>query len=801
MVRSLGTVTRINRSVGVPFHGLVSHLSPEQIGPNHCTACANVLLLHGRIRSRPAFVQAGEPLYPGRIESMDSFVLRDSTDDVYHAQIITKISRHDDIGTPNLYGTYVVVIENPAGSFSQYTPFDAFANPTKINGKSATFFAAAIGQYATIERPTASGDDVLKHEKRVYILDGSDSVWVTCGHQGSLAPAFWRAGLPAPTNATKEGTTTAAGKNLPAGTYEFYVSICNKYMVPLIALGSNSPGLEGNAFQLISNVVLGSDSVPLLKVHIPKAKEEVWNYIRIYGREVNTQANAILLYEIDKTAASVTEVDQGSGTYSYEITAATHMAYKSTTGDGVYDYPPTRNLRPEKFDFMAVYRSRAFYASRTSEFVYYSDIVSPIFGGHYEAISGEYLEPLDGPCGLLAPFPDQLVIGTSKALYIHTGALASHNNATAHTGADIQAGSDQMDRIAVDRGPIDGGTGSYVIADGALYYISAEGLEVYDGNNSVNLCEPIRTELEAAIGTDAAALKTAQLAHDSSRNIIYFLIRPNVTYDEVNDSIQGDPSPSGYPDAAFLEATYNASTIFCYHYRNRDSLTAIGAWTKYDTLGDGDLITEGATDPRTLIGVTSDYSRRRRYSAIAMHRSSESSRARLIVAARGMTVYDNGTVEPVPPVNPGKSYGHFHTDATLWWISYLTPRILIEDEDSSLDEITPFDLGNDDPLEYKIIWSYTSGLWDAGLIEREKKFHFLTVNTLANALGLSEFTVGISVDGSTPRSRTYKLSRNKIKFPIGAFGDRLQIVFLSTGASAPMEVLGIGVDVTPVGHY
>jgi hypothetical protein len=773
-MRTAANVVRFKKPAGPPFGGFSKHQDPSQIGPLKCQDCENVILEHGRLRKRPGIVRLG---------GTTTVTTGKRVEGVYGSQ------------TQPVSGSPAEFIVKKCSAVTGYTVGTLFFWDS-TNGWQATASSPAPtlnGNVPTFHEVGIKGEDAYAH---VFMLDGSTHAWKlpldTSRKAHKVGIPCW---TPDPdnggyTNITKGVDllptqsdyddknfllsvyeTAAAGNTFVyPKTYEFIWTFCDRTQVPPNNELAEHPGLEGNSFGAVYGVKPGTITVTFdntvggykrdfkLYFHsnscghtgeLTDFKGFFYTHIRVYARCVtDSETNYMHIGtwgHPDYTLSDDDGVWQAEATSEFEWYIDTADLNPSdeddkypdlpAAGDGAYDYAPTRNYVPQEMDYFAAHNGRGYWARNDAPFVHYTDAVGVHTGGSYEAITSEFLPPLDGPISLLAHYQDMLVIGTAHGLWAQTGILASHTNRTAAQGAEIPDIPWALTRIPGTVGAVEQGTGSFVIVDGYLFYIGKNGLERFDGTRTENVSLAIRDLLPSDDAVNY--LKDATLAHDPNRHIIYMVVRKNLDETPANSRYAGDDaSTTGQVE----------STIWCYHYRALDPLTGYGEWTRLTNIG---VYTKANTYDQ-------------RYTAIGMRRPL-GDKARLLVGMRVTEATDT-----------------YYDDCS------------VHEESASLH--TDTQTKGPSPSTVNITWLWQSGHWDLGLLETRKLFHNLAVHIAEDANSSSAtLTLGVQVDEGTLFTESFYEKYSHVDFPVGMAGYDVSVKFAGDSGVAT-EILGYALE-------
>ena len=547
---------------------------------------------------------------------------------------------------------------------------------------------------------------------KTYILDGSPNA-----HKVRMKElgALFQIGMEAP---VITGSSTPAG-SYPSGTYEWKISVCDRSEIVVENEAfPPPPGLESNASNSQTQASGGAAAIQL-NFTAPDIDKQYWTHARIYRKE--SGANEVtykLLGVFGRTAALTHPNDDGtlggSGPYTATLSCAADQPLDTTaSGNGAYDYAPTRNHVPQNMRYFAAYHGRGFWAKDDSPYVWYSDDVSVTDGGHYEALSTEMLDPLDGPVTMLANFLDFLIISTPFSLYVLQGSISSLTNKAAANDQNIPPMGARLEKVPGNLGAVIGGTGAHLEIDRNLYFITRDGLARFNGVAVENVSEPIQSLLP--LSDTASELQTAQLAHDPVNGVIYML---------VNEYL-GDDAP---------EYGRIRGTIWCYHYRMLDE-TGIGQWTR---------ITDIAAGSTT---VTDEGWRWQCYDSITM-RMPIGGKPRLVVGVR-ISDWDNDD--------------DYLIHATLF----------SEDPDHFRDEARDATPANYDIPWFWQSGKWDAGLPD----RQKELWFLLTKITRDAGSSAATLDVSFQVDAGAEITGSHKENSARIETPIRRLGDDIAVKF------------------------
>ena len=714
MPRSARTVIRLPGPLG----GFSEQIHPDMIGPTNCQDCENVLALPGRLKKRWGIRQMTTAhIADRRIEGIWSGLTNPSSGAVAPL-IILKASEADAYTTGALYRW------KGAGAWVEITG-------ATIAGNTSIFVPIGMS---------------LETSQRALILaDGSARAWRI---ELADTPRVRYCGIKPATDDLNQtgiaGNITTGHVGNP-GNVRFYLSFSDEEQRPDNA-PTNHPGLESNTWDYGSAVTLPTLGGVRLEFDDPPGGEH-WTHVRVYGLKISSpyvQTRAYYMgswYRPGYQKSTPNEVGAVAVTgdhYKIEITEGAHVVQAS--GNGAYDYKPTRNYVPENMRYFAFWDGRGFWARDDEGIVYHSDVFNPLGGGHPEALSGDFLPPVDGPVSLLAEYGDSLIIGTDRGIYAVTGTISSYTNAAAARLEALPPHSAVVTRTPGDLGPVAEGTGSYVVAEGLLYFITRNGLARYEGPSVRPQLVGLAAQSELPSGATSTALRDSVLAHDPVKHIIYMIVREDVAGGKYSSDTDGT---TGQVE----------SYIYAYSYREPDRNTGFGRWTR---LG--------------RIGVTAAFNDNdRRYTMIGM-RHPIGGPPRLLVGMRCAQDDPND-------VNDADVYS--------------------EDPTSSADE----DCEEQGSIaDADVPWSWESGNWDLGLPERKKWIHHLSVKLKDNSGATNTLTVGESLDGATYQNASHKEDKTRIEKSIGGLAEQMSVKF-SGDSQLDTEIFDYQVDAEPADVY
>lgn len=719
MPRSAATVVRLPGPLG----GFSEHIHPDEVGPTNCQDCENILALPGRLKKR--------------------WGIREVDSDMGTVALHRVEGLWGGITNPSS-GNQEEVIVAKMGAATNYTT--GSLRYSKLSSGSWSAWSSALAGVSVNATPIVFipiGMQLADAQRALIVADGSSRAYRI--HLAST-PSAEKCGIKP---ATADLTQTAIAGNITTdhvgtpGNVRFYLSFADENQRPTNA-PTNHSGLESNTWDYGSAVELPSLGGVRLEFNDPP-DGETWTHVRVYAIFISSPYVQTRAYYMGSwwhpttgskgTDNEIAAVEVTGDHYKIEITESTHVSQAS--GNGAYDYRPTRNYAPENMRYFAAWDGRGFWARDYEPNVYHTDIASPLTGGHYEALSGDYLPPVDGPVSMLAEYGDALLIGTDRGIYQVTGTIGSYTNASAARLEALPPHTAVISRTPGELGPVSEGTGSHAVADGAFYFVSRNGLARYEGPNVRPQLVGLAVQALLPTTDSASPLKNSMLAHDPVNHIIYLLVRQDVSGGKYSG------------DSASTDGQVE-SVIYAYSYRELDPRTGFGKWT---LLGD--------------IGVTAAFNGNdRRYSAVGM-RHPLGDRPRLLVGMRRLDgsgdVRDGDVYQEVP----GNS----------------------ADEDCAVV-----------PDDADVPWSWESGNWDLGLPERQKWIHHLSVKVKDNSGSSETLNVAESLDGATYQSSSYKENTTRIEKSIGGLAEQMSVKF-SGDSQLDTEIFSYAVDAEPADVY
>jgi len=716
---------RVQRFIG-PLGGLVTHVDAHAVPITSAQDCENVVLMERSIRARNGLRRLeSATIADCRIEGLWGGLTAPASGAAAEIIVIKTSAMSGDYVNGALYFSFAV-----SGAYQAQA-----GTAITINGNVPTF--------------VQHGQRDANAESQVYMLDGSARA-----HRIPLSTgkAAYPVGLTAPT--ISASTFITSGLTHPTfGDNEYRVTLVNRANRPADD-ESGRPGLESSASPIKTQNVSAASEAQLTVSTVDPAIEP-WTHIRVY-RKGPSQAHHLFIGEWARPINPSGLQESGDGLLlwlsdtSYKLDEAGPFEdgpaggefLAQPNGNDPWDFAPTRNGVPANMRYLAFWGARSFWGRPNEPGVFYSDVFDSQSGGHFEAISGEKLPILDAPTTLLAVMGEGLIIGTTIGLHAILGTLVSHDNNSAAQGLKLPVISPTIRRFPGATPPVAQGTGSYVIAAGNLYYISAYGLERFNGQISENVSDGI----EGLLGTsnNLSVLQTATLAHDSIERRIYMLVRTPVSGGKYTEDIAGTTGQ--------LE-----SVIYVYHYARPNPETGRGDWTKIERVG---VCSESSAHDQ-------------RYSAIGV-RQTGAARPLLMV---GMRIYDATDTR--------------FDDAQVYTES------LTEARDEKAIETSPTNV--------TVPWSWKSGSWDFGYPDIQKQVHHVVAKTKAITGGTAEnYTVAAHLDADpTPTQDDFAETLDRADLSVGAFVDSIAVELSGdSGANGtPSETLGFTVEAEAADAY
>lgn len=775
MPRTIAETGRIQKQFG----GISTFDHARTVPPNRAIRAENVTIENGEIRKRIGFKAWDDDWDPygfGQIEGLFGLLAQQESTGTMRSYGVVKHLAHplydDSLVQFWLWQSQTAGWELPSNT--------AIINDFSIGTLMTTRTALITKTGQSGMKVELSGDaaDVSPiYDAIALITDGARYAYKTPVTDAVL----YRCGMPAPTTFTQSVTVAGLGDKHPSGTYQFCVTVCNlalqehgKYADStgivrpawwtVNSANGEDPGLESNPVPvpLVTTtdlvVDVATDYVKLVFTAVDRELHP-WTSIRVYRRRTDSGAEESTFRHV----ATFAHPELGSrwGIFTpnpvtkigdvYTVTINGDAINTTPATTGTWAFPPLRNYVPERMDYFARSGSRGYWG-RSGEFTaYYSDASGPLSGGHIEAISRETIGTFDGPLSGIFAFFQQVIFGTPTGLNVLTGNFPSQSNVGVWTNAKLNPGGFRFEPQAVDDGPVLNGTGSHVIADNTLYYISQNGMVAYNGRVAINVSTDIQADLTSFSAT-VDIMSKAQLAHDPVRHIIYMLVR----------------KPQLYPDedVSSVDSQYVKSRIFCYHYRNKNPETGLGEWTQFDQIGPGALNTAGSPVNTT---------RRDRYSAIAMRHFTDRP-PHLAIGHRA----------PSQEGTPGT------------YMSYRDAVVMEQIDGEFKDTHNGPDNGAEGTDGVSGRWE--GGRSDWGLPDRLKDFWKITVKVASTSSAGDNLSVGFQVDGSADQLSAFNPNTfPTYEIPVGWAGTELALVFAWTDSSDDINILAATINQEALG--
>gem|GEM_PF-6095718 len=726
MSRGDQTSARFKAPATPPFGGLLAHMNPGSIGPIYAQDCDNVLVHNSRLKKRFGL---------DKVQSDFGEIADARIEGVWAGR-----KTGDDGNTDEMIVVKTTAIPNyDTGSLSISENSGAWAPPVNVGlifkGRIPLFTEIGARGVAREDTSSQSNPALIKtYRSAVIITDGSADAYRI---MPTLERRVRRIGILAPSNSNITITVNPNVGLMAPGDYEFKIALADSTQSTDNNL-LDSFGLLSNASVLLTSpqTILQNDEVVFELNDFTDngvvatdtndtGWKRFWTHIIVYGRNVTSlESGFVKMGSWYRDSAYKLPGDTGALIKNGAAWQAKLETSTRATGNGVYDYAPTRNHVPQNMSYFNLHRDRGFWAKRDEPFVWYSDIISPLTGGHVEAISLEFLPPFDGPISLLASYLDALIVGTPSSLFALSGQITSHTNQSVGADALLPESTHVVRQVASGDGPVRDGVGQSVVADGRLYFVSDGGLRAFDGQRIINVALGVQD-----LHVTPSVMANSTLAHDSEKHIIYLAERENsVTYSGDTAGTTGQVR----------------TTIWCYHYRRINNLTGFGEWTRFKSIG----------------AIAESNGNDQRYSCVGKNAA-----GKLLV---GMRMYDDAASMRFDDCAVFRESGT--SDGTA-------------KAGSS---------GN-------INWSWKSGRWDAGLMDRAKQFYAVSANIARSAFKTAAtFGLGFAVDDEAFKSVFYPETKQRIIVPVGRAGQEVAVLF-SGNNTVDNEVLGYAIEGEPIG--
>lgn len=626
MGRPADAMLRVASTIQGPFRGLAGHVPAEQISPVRMADADNCWIERGVIRKRSGFQ---------RLEHSTTYPL--GWEDWEFVSLAYYGSRHWNSAT-SIYDwaeMLVAKVYEYSGTPKEVTSAKIVAIAKKINLSTMDWelvFDECLSK--TLYTYSSMSDDGAWHPLNILpfttadlsghkltgclLLDGNENTRkLIMPHNTS--PFQKRAGLPACVSGDATLTSGESALDYPAGTFEFAITFCNRLEVESLD-PIKPPGVESNYYILGELTTNGTSDEVLLRFDYPTDSDvQEITHVRVYRRDVAAGESWWRAVGYFATAGGYQEdgdgLTEGTGTGGFDDElhlpgprqgdASDYLYELEASGQGPYDWAPSRNYEPSGFDYGVIHNNRGFFAARDKHEIWFTDPINPLSGGHLEHITPEPLRAPLGPITMLASYHDALVVGTPNTLYVVRGTLASLTNAGVARGEIVTDPGIIFDETEATIGPVRDGSGSHVIAENKLWFITREGLAYFDGDRVVVVARPIR-DLMLADETyftanperhfsevERTPFRRSVLCHDKERACIY-----------MNVHEYGDWS--GPPTYAITGAWTCRGSIWCYAYletdpepnRDAEGQGLLGSWTPFKSIG-GSSASGGESDPIT----------------------------------------------------------------------------------------------------------------------------------------------------------------------------------------------------------
>jgi hypothetical protein len=618
--------------------------------------------------------------------------------------------------------------------------------------------------------PYTVADADKKKLKGLLLLDGNANAQkLSLSNVGY--PFLKRAGLPACTAADAILTSGHSSENYPAGTYEFAITFCNRWESDVLD-PSTPPGIESNycvAGELTTN---GTSDEVLLRFDYPaSADEQTVTHVRVYRRDTaagHSWWRAIGYFATDaayqETGDGLTE-DSVHGAYDDYLVmpgprmgdASDYLYATEASGQNTWDWAPSRNYQPQNLHYGVIHDNRAFYAALDKHEIWYTDSLDPFAGGHVEHIVPIPLRVSNGPISMLAVYHDELVVGTPNTIRVMRGTFITNTNAGVGRGEIHVDPGIVFDDTEATIGPLRGGTGSWVVANDKLWFITREGLAYFDGTRVVVVNRSVRDLMlvdeddftpdptrHNNLFDDESPFRRSRLLHDKERAMIFMDVHEYGDWDGLDGDWTGRGSVWCY---AYLEADPEPN-------RDAEGQAILGSWTPFRSIG----------------GRFANYASRQITAMAMMQRDDQPRRGQVAV---GMIVWN---------ATSGKFEG-----GGIW-----------REVHSSSDDSENDSSGGETWIDLLALM----GIWDDGLPDRKKKvfagYAFVEAGKIAPQ-------IAVLMNGTGHVSGVQDNDRGYIRTRVGASGRQAQVMFSGPPPGAPIEsatarIIGYGLDRKPLGQ-
>jgi hypothetical protein len=582
-------------------------------------------------------------------------------------------------------------------------------------------------------------------------------------------PSVERAGLPACDSGEATMTTGQSPLNYPLGTFEFAITFCNRAEVESLD-PAQPPGIESNYYVLGEVTPDGTSAEVLLRFDYPTdSTVQTITHVRVYRRDVAAGASWWRAVGYFATSATYQEDGDGltegtgSGGFDDELhmpgprkgDSSDYLYDLEAGGQGPWDWAPSRNYVPQRFNYGVLHDNRGFFAGRDRPDIWFTDPINPMNGGHLEHITPDPLRAPMGPITLLASWHDVLVVGTPDTVYIVRGTLVSLTNAGIARGEIVADPGIIFDETDATIGAVRNGTGSYVVANDKLWFITCEGLAYFDGRQVIVVGRPVRDLMmpdEDDFTPDPDRHYTQDeeipfsrscLAHDRERHLIVMNVHQ-------------------YGDWTGVAGAWTCrGSLWCYSYLdadpepNRDALDGSyrGSWTPFRSIG-------GAMD---------DYYSRFITALTIVRRGHESRRSEVVV---GIVRWNTTSSKYESAGYWGEVHG-----------------MMIDRKNVSGTEYCGVD------------FLARMGPWDDGLPDRKKKLlsAYMWLGHRPTAPSVTELPpkLNVLVNGNTYVSSIHVAERGYVRTRVGASCQRAQVEFSESGQDVrnnQVVILGYGFD-------
>jgi hypothetical protein len=426
-----------------PYYGLNTRDQPRNLGPQWCVDARNVLLSEGRIQ--PAW-----PLTP------------------WQALDVTATTP----GTP----MSIYAWESPAaGVVVLYKSIEGLLIAVKPDGSWVELAQMIRARPASF---------VPVHD-RLFVMDGGEHVYTTDG----TADGTYRAGIPAPLVSDDNFEPVDALDDDPylaIGWYEWAISYYDE-----------DRDVESNVSDAsIARAINEVEGEKRMRIAVPDAPGEYRaTHVRLYRRSVTVTLNTVT----SRGPLVLQSMFRIPRQYIYDP-IGTRTAH-NVLGDAVIGpFGPTKNGVPKFASLGHWYKDRLFLNDTSGRDYAHTDILRYSALGRPDHVDPDDNEPLQGDAeqGItgMGVVGGQLVIGKPVSIWVLSGSILAHTNATVATGATLPASSHQLYKTNASVGCANKGGGNGIVVvgrkPGLAVFNSATGFFGFDGVDA----NPLSDEIE-----------------------------------------------------------------------------------------------------------------------------------------------------------------------------------------------------------------------------------------------------------------------------------------------------------------